>query len=328
MLDPHARRRSVVVATIAVSTLASAAFVLEGLRVLRSEPASALSDAALLDRGTSGLRAPSGREVGVRVLARNIFDSQTGPLSWEEASAPPPASGSGGEGEVPAPSALPAPCDAAQQLRLVAAVVNSVRPEQSFAALRVQGKTHLLGIGGQVDDVTLLALRPSYAYVRHGAVAACTLPVFLPPGQRPKAKPPAAKAPRPAAPARPKRKPLFSEQEITSGVRSLGGGRYAVSRSLLMRALRSPTGASLGARMRPVERYGRTVGWELARLRKGSALARMGLQKGDLLRSVNGHELSDASTLLVALRMLQQADSVTLAITRGNAVQHLQYTLD
>jgi general secretion pathway protein C len=154
------------------------------------------------------------------------------------------------------------------------------------------------------------------------AASVCTLQVFLPASQRPRAAP----APAPAPVARPAGKALFSAEELAAGVRSLGGGRYVISKALLMRALSRPAG--LGARLRPLERYGRTLGWEVKRLRKESPLALMGMQKGDLLRSVNGHELSDASALLVALRMLKQTDSVTLALMRGNIERHLQYTLE
>jgi general secretion pathway protein C len=311
-------------AAIAVlSTLAaSIALVLDGLHALRTESAPVLADAAELDRARPDARGRDARELGAQVLARNMFDSRTGPLAWLE---PAQEDAAGVEADPPALSEPPRPCEGAQ-LRLIASVVNSVHPEHSFAALRVEGKTHLLGIGGQLGEVTLLALRPAYAYVRHGGTPACALPVFLPASQRPKPQPaPVAHAP---AAAKLKGRAVFSAQELDAGVRALGGGRYAVSKALLLRALRRPTGTGLGARLRPVERYGRTVGWELARLRKDSALARMGLQKGDLLRSVNGHELSDAGALPVALRMLRQTDSVTLAIARGNVVQHLQYTLE
>jgi general secretion pathway protein C len=251
-----------------------------------------------------------------------MFDSRTGPLAWQK---PTEQDAVDVGADAPVSSEPPQPCEGLQ-IRLIASVVNAVHPEHSFAALRMEGKTHMLGVGAQLGELTLLALRPAYAYVRHGATPVCLLPVFLPASQRPKPQPaPLAHAP---AAAKPKRKAVFSSQELDAGVRALGGGRFAVSKSLLMRAVRSPTGAALGARLRPVERYGRTVGWELARLRKDSALARMGMQKGDLLRSVNGHELSDAGALLIALRMLQQSDSVTLAISRGNVAQHLQYTLD
>jgi general secretion pathway protein C len=311
------------VAVLATLT-ASILLVLDGLRALRRQAAPVLADAADLDRARPDARPPDARELAAQVLARNMFDSRTGPLAWKKPTEQ-DAVNLGVGADAPVASEPPQPCAGAQP-RLIASVVNSVRPEHSFAALRMEGKTHMLGIGGQLGEVTLLALRPAYAYVRHGATPVCVLPVFLPASQRPKSQP-AAVAHAPAA-AKPKRKAAFSGQELDAGVRALGGGRFAVSKSLLMRALRSPTGAALGARLRPVERYGRTVGWELARLRKDSALARMGLQKGDLLRSVNGHELSDAGALLVALRMLQQTDSVTLAISRGNVVQHLQYTLD
>jgi hypothetical protein len=299
-------------------------FIADGVRTLQTEGASTLSNAEESDRQQAAIRTPSIRQIGASILTRNIFDSQTGPLTWEDtpepAQAPPDA---------PAPTVQPPSSCEGSDLRLIASVVNAVRPEHSFAALSKDRRTHLLGIGGQLGDVTLLALRPAFAYVQSGSAPPCVLPVFLPRSQRPKPQPEAPKvihvdAREPAA----RGKSLFSKQEVAAAIRPLGNGRYAVSKAFLTRALRNPSGAARGARLRPVERYGRTIGWELARLRKDALLAHMGLQKGDLLKSANGHELSDAGSLLVALRMLQQADSVTLAILRGSTAQNIQYTLE
>jgi general secretion pathway protein C len=298
----------------------------EGFRSLRRAKVGGPSKATESHPLAAPPQPPSVREIGVRVLARNVFDSQTGPLPWDEAERP--ALVADGDGDVGATQAdAPRPCEGSE-VRLVASVVNAEHPEHSFAAVRKDEKTQLLGVGGRLGEMTLLALRPTFAYVQAGSAAPCTLPVYLPASQRASPAPEQKVNPVDARAPKPKAKPLFSEQELVAAVRSLGGGRYAVSKALFVRALGNPTGAARGARLRPVDRYGRTVGWELARLRKESVLAHMGLQKGDLLRSVNGHELADAADLLVALRMLRQADSVTLGIMRGNVVQHLQYTLD
>src|SRR5262249_38683699 len=106
-------------ATILGSAVLGTAFVAEGLNNLLTEPATSLSDAGLAAKHGHAARSVAARHLAERVLARNIFDSSTGPLSWNEAAL---------ESPVTAPASAPAPTDAApparcnQNLRLVASV--------------------------------------------------------------------------------------------------------------------------------------------------------------------------------------------------------------
>jgi general secretion pathway protein C len=316
-------------ATILGSAVLGTAFVAEGLNNLLSEPGTALSDAALVDRQVSGARAAAARQVGEQVLARNIFDSSTGALAWNVPAEPPSAR------PVPAraapDAAPPARCEAG--LRLVASVVNEARPERSFAAVRKQDKTQLLALGGRLDELTLYALRSTRAYLQAPSGSLCFLPVFLGPGERPRPEPKLpASAARTQADEKPKAKgskpPLFSKEELERGVTALGKAGYAVSRELLLRALKDPGAAGAGAQFKPVERDGQTVGMEIRAVRKGSPLEFMGIQSGDVVRSLNGADLTTPVGLLSALTTLRSSDSVTLQVVRDNVPRSIQYLLD
>jgi general secretion pathway protein C len=317
-------------ATILGSAVLGTAFVAEGLNNLLTEPGTALSDAELIDRQVSGARAAAARRVGEQVLARNIFDSATGSLAWNAAAEPPPAP------PVPVRAAVdaapPARCEAG--LRLVASVVNAARPERSFAAVRKQDKTQLLALGGRLDELTLYALRPTRAYLQAPSGSLCFLPVFLGPSERPRPEPklPAVSAARAPADDKPKAKgskpPLFSKEELERGVTVLGKAGYAVSRELLLRALKDPGAAGAGAQFKPVERDGQTVGMEIRAVRKGSPLEYMGIQSGDVVRSLNGADLTTPVGLLGALTTLRSSDSVTLQVVRNNVPRSIQYLLD
>jgi general secretion pathway protein C len=306
------------------------AFLADGSSSLYRQPERFLADAEAADRPQPRPYAILARQLGERVLARNIFDSQTGPLSWE-----PPAEPTAAAAEPPpmvAASAGPPPnCPAS--LRLVASMVNARHPERSLAALRKDGKTHLLAPGGRLDDLTLFALRSERAYLAAADGALCTLPVFLAASERPPSEPklPAAPPPRAAdkdAKPKPKSRVLFSKEELDHGVVPLGRGGYAITRQLVLRALADPGGAAAGAQFRPVEHDGQVVGMELRAVRSGSPLKYMGLQSGDVVRSLNGADLTTPVGLLSALRAVRESDTVSISITRDNAHQTIQYLLD
>lgn len=317
-------------AAILGSAVLGTALIAEGLNNLLTEPATALSDAAFADRRVSDVRAAAARRLGEQVLARNMFDSSTGSLAWDapvEAPSAPPVPTRATADAAPAP---PARCQAG--LRLVASVVNASRPERSFAAVRKDDRTQLLALGGRLDQLALYALRPTRAYLQAPDGALCFLPVFLGPSDRPRPEPKLPAASARAADEKPKAKgskpPLFSKEELERGVTALGKAGYAVSRELLLRALKDPGAAGAGAQFKPVERDGQTVGMEIRAVRKGSPLEYMGIQSGDVVRSLNGADLTTPVGLLSALTTLRSSDSVTLQVVRNNAPRSIQYLLD
>jgi general secretion pathway protein C len=321
----HPRKRWLLSLAAILGTLgAGSIFVAEGLSKLLTNPSTILSDAALADRNTSPVRTAMARQLAERVLARNIFDSTTGPLSWDGTTPPPPLT----KPQAPIGNGEPPPrCGGG--LRLVASIVNAAHPERSFAAVRREDKTHLLALGGQLDDLTLFALRPTRAYLHAKAGSLCFLPVFLSANERPTLET-KAPAPRVAHEEKPKPKskqPLFSKEELERGVTPVGRGGYAVARELLLRALKDPGSAGAGAQFRAVERDGAT-GMEVRSVRNGSPLKAMGIQNGDVVRSLNGADLTTPVGLLTALRTVRESDTVTLTLVRDNVTQSIQYLLD
>jgi hypothetical protein len=149
--------------------------------------------------------------------------------------------------------------------------------------------------------------------------------VYLPPDQREKREPVVIHVDTRPTAGEPN---SFKPQELADAIRPVGPLHYRVSRALLLRALVSWRVAGRGARLRPVERHGLTVGFELSRLGKTTLLARLGLKQGDLLRGINGHQLAGMVGLRDALRLVRKNDSVTLSVMRDNVPHNLQYTVD
>lgn len=220
-----------------------------------------------------------------------------------------------------------APC--ADDLRLVGSVVIEARPDLSLAAVHKPSGTQVLAVGGRIDDFTLVSLESERAYLRSSRGILCSLSVFSARHRSAAPAPlstPAASAAE--AVAEPKGKAMFSREELSGGVRAMGGDRYRISKALFLRALGNPGGAAGGAYFRPVERAGQTIGMEVRAVRDGTALSAMGVHTGDVLRTINGIGLDNPVDLLAALRTAREADAVTLLVVRDGQERALSYLIE
>ena len=66
----------------------------------------------------------------------------------------------------------------------------------------------------------------------------------------------------------------------------------------------------------PESENGIAIGVKLHGIRSNSLLGKLGLQNGDLLRTVNGFDLSSPDTALEAYSRLRSASQLSVAVTR------------
>jgi hypothetical protein len=344
---PHSPRRLALVALTSCVALSCLAFVARGISWLRTPPDTRISvpaaEGGAAATGSARPVAPppalSASQIGEQILARNIFDSASGPLTWELAG--PAITDDAG---VSASGAGPELGDAGRcggDLRLLASVVRGSGAGRSLAALRKDGKTEIVTVGERLGELELVAVYPTGAYLRDGAGRTCSLPVYLSANEPPLPPPPplaVAEAPAEKSEkkepseaeleARKKRPPAFTEEELARNIRKLGPTRYAVTRELFTRARMNPSGISRGARFKPQTRDGRAAGMQVLVLRDDSLLAHLGVQRGDLLRGINGFGLGSADGVLEAFGHLGKQTEVTLSIERDGTLSTIQYVLE
>jgi general secretion pathway protein C len=220
-----------------------------------------------------------------------------------------------------------------EDLRLVASVFNEQRPQLSLAVVRNRDGARMLALGGRLDNLVLVALQPDYVELRSEAGERCILSVFDPSARAapaaPSARPAAQPTPEPPrAHEEPAPRAMFTQEELSRGLRSLADGSFVLTRELLLKALKNPGGAASGAHFRLLERDGRGVGMEVRAVREGSALSRMGLRSGDVIKSINGIEVTNPLGLLEVLRAARSADSVTLSIVHDGKERALRYRIE
>jgi general secretion pathway protein C len=268
--------------------------------------------------------APRRRDgrAGEPILERNIFDSTTGSIPWED---PPPPVVEVAETEGPEvdPGDLTVehpPCEGS--IRLVGAYVRRGEPDQSFAAvINATGTSLLYREGMQIDDRLVMVIERHRVVLRTAGTTLCDLNMF----GTPNGTPPAPAVPAPVivaeAPVAGPETGGVEAADLDANIHQVSDTSYTVNRTLVDRLLANQAALMSAARVIPHEEDGRTVGMKIYGIRRSSLLGRLGVQNGDMLRTINGFDLTDPNAILQAYTQLRAADHLTLQIMRrGNPV--------
>lgn len=323
MANPRKGRFST---AIILATLALCAFFLaQGTtRVLAAE---------LLEKGADEARRPrrpiAGSPEFLRrrdpavILKRNIFDSSRGDLTLEPVAEITPGAGPVGEWD---PS-KPAPrCTG--KLRLVGSVVSPNDPEWSFAAIAGnEGKTMLYRKGSSVDGSYVLAVRASSVVVQSAGGGACELSMFAEEEGGAKPLPPPVKTASRAGTAASARNAGLSDEELDQGIEKISDTKFSIQRSIVDKVLANQGSIMKTARVIPHEEDGRVVGVKLYGIRRTSLLGKLGIRNGDMLRTINGFDMTSPDTALEAYSRLRTADALSVALKRQNKEMTIEYNI-
>ncbi len=277
---------------------------------------------------------PSPRELAEAVLSRNIFDSQTGSIAWDPPLPEPvvdPTVEAGGP--IADPIGEPEVCQGA--LRLVASFVVPRVPALSFVSIESGGKTLLYRSGMQVEGHDIVGIREHRVFMRPSGRPLCQITMFKPPEgplNVPEG-PPVAVAQQsgdPTDPWTPGNNVVqggLTEDELAQGITQSGDTQYNVSRTLLDKALSNQGELMRAARIIPYEENGRVIGMKVAGVRRKSLLGRLGVQNGDVLRTINGFDLSSPDSALEAYTKLRSMDQFTISMVRMGQPRNVDYTV-
>jgi general secretion pathway protein C len=267
------------------------------------------------------------------ILKRNVFDPETGPL-WP----PPPPEDPTATTEATdepvqqlMPGQMPPPCDKA--LKLVATMHAVAAPEASFATIGSGSDPPLLyRIGGQVGDRQVAEIFPKAVFLSGGGHL-CSLTMFAEASAES-----AATTPKPAAASSvasaaktaatvTKGRGAISDDDMDKGIQKNSDSQFTVQRSLVDKVLENQAAIMRSARIVPHEQGGQVVGVKLYGIRRNSLLGRLGLQNGDLLRTINGFSMASPDSALEAYSKLRSANNLSLAVTRRGSPLNVEYQI-
>ena len=277
-----------------------------------------------------------------------IFDSALNPYPWE---LPPPASDHmcetvedcepgqtcengecAGEGIIGPPATTwehgqerPPPCDGS--IRLVGSYVRRGSLDQSFAAItNSTGSSLLYRSGMAIDERHVVGIEPDFVVLQPSSGEICSIGMFgdAPPIATARALPP---APIVAPDSGGDTALGISAEEMEQNIQQISETSFSVNRSLVTRLLANQAALMSAARVIPHEEDGHVVGVKIYGIRRSSLLGHLGIQNGDMLRTLNGFDMTNPTAVLDAYSRLQTADSLSISMVRRGAPVTVDYAI-
>ena len=116
------------------------------------------------------------------------------------------------------------------------------------------------------------------------------------------------------------------EKDIDKGVRC-NGASCEVDRSLIDKVLANTTALATSARFVPSIKDGKPNGFKLYAIRPGSIFAKIGMQNADLIKAINGLDMSTPDKALEAYSKLKTASHLTVMLERRGENITLDYQI-
>src|SRR6478735_9710517 len=257
----------------------------------------------------------SERPTADAIIARNPFDSVTGPLNAGEFPRP----------EVPVPGSpsfndsdpLNAPvCDAPT----VYIVTESDDPLSSVAALQAPGdprpRMHRVGddVGGKkVEFIGYNPRENTPAVWLSSGGTLCQAMLFKTQPTLPAA---ASTAAAPPPPPPPSGGPNPVPADIASKIQKVSDTEFNIDRSVVDKILENQAELMKSARIVPETKDGKVLGIRLFGIRPETLLGTLGLQNGDRLESINGFNMGSPEKALEAYARLRTASQLDVTVNR------------
>ncbi len=237
------------------------------------------------------------------------------------------------------------PCDG--NLRLVATIMSPRDPEWSMASIaQGNGGTLLYRAGSTVGGKTVKEVGAQAVLMQQGS-SECFIAMFV---ETPAAQSRASRSGSMAVPgmmadmdddssmtresareraerrARERNAGLSTEQ-MNEGITRVSDTNFNVQGDLIRNVMGDQEALMRTARVIPHVEDGTTVGVKLYGIRRSSLLGRLGLQNGDMLRTINGFDMTSPDAALEAYARLQSADHLSVSILRRGQPVTIDYSV-
>ncbi|MEI9939425.1 MAG: type II secretion system protein GspC [Pseudomonadota bacterium] len=302
----------VVLAFVALAAYFQAAGTTQLIGAAFSAPVSSAAAPRVMPTATLPTRE---RPSADAIIARNPFDSVTGPLNAEKIKledVPVP-----GKSPIDNSDPLTAPaCDAPT----VFIVTESTDPLWSVAALQAPGdprpRMHRVGddVGGKkVEFIGYNPRENTPAVWLSSGGTLCQAMLFKVQPVLP-AAPAAAAAPAPPPP--PSGGPNPVPADIASKIQKISDTEFNIDRSVVDKILENQAELMKSARIVPETKDGKVLGIRLFGIRPETLLGTLGLQNGDRLESINGFNMGSPEKALEAYARLRTASQLDVTVNR------------
>ena len=262
---------------------------------------------------------PVARNVSAKsILENNPFDSVTGPIL--EAPPPPPEAAPADDGG----EKLFGPCPSGPKLEIT--VVDTARPARSFALLSTgEGMANkpMVREGSSVSGREVAVIVREKVYFKEGS-SYCYVGMFQPPQAAP---PPQPAAPVVVDPGPGSMVPGKVPADIEKGIQKVDDKTFNVDRNVVDKIIENQAELMKSARIIPEQQDGKVVGIRLLNIRPETLLGKLGLQTGDMLKSINGFDMTSPEKALEAYAKLRTAPSIQVGIVRAGKPTNIDFNI-
>jgi general secretion pathway protein C len=77
-----------------------------------------------------------------------------------------------------------------------------------------------------------------------------------------------------------------------------------------------------------VKKGGNIKGFRITFVRRGSPFAKLGIKRGDVIKSINGQEINSYNAAFVVYKNIQNVENLTMVIKRGKKEMELEYEIN
>ena len=106
------------------------------------------------------------------------------------------------------------------------------------------------------------------------------------------------------------------------------GDRKIVDRSLLDHYAQNMDDIYKNIGIREIKKGKDLEGFSISFIRKGSPFAKLGLQRGDVIKAINGQKIDSYNAAFEVYRNISNIDNLTLVIQRGKEEMELEYEVN
>jgi general secretion pathway protein C len=176
------------------------------------------------------------------------------------------------------------------------------------------------GVGGKVHEAIITEIQETRIYLENaGKTEFLDLLDAAVNGPANPSPPVAAVAPQPGGDA--------LSQEMDRGIRKTGEHSYEIQRQTLESVLGNMNLLSRSARIVPEIKDGKAAGFRLYSVRPDGPFAKIGMQNGDVIASINGLEITSPEKALEVYAKLKSASHLSLGLERNGQKVTKDYSI-
>ena len=198
------------------------------------------------------------------------------------------------------------------------AVYNS--SDTTVVTIIYKKKTKILGRGDNVNSFTLVGGGSNYAIFSKNSEM---FRVELTSGKKSTSSSSSMKTTKPSNGSSKKSKKQKVKGEITDA-----GDHRIVDKSLISYYTKNPDDMYKNIGITEVKDGKNVKGFKITFVRRGSPFAKLGLKRGDIIKSINGQEVNGYGAAFETYKNIDKAESLTLAIERGKEKMELEYEVN